>query len=221
MNPKGALDYQISDKPLRIKPWECVNYQCVISHQFVIQYGMPESVPDNVCRQALVDPQLFFSWPPPSGMVRAVSHKYIRITPSVKSGSAFDLVNGITIDPETWRQRVRNYRNPVAPHLPTAQEFLRISMEAKIQAPATGRTGRVRWDQIGLADKSSAWECSECNMPNGGERLSCWCCRENLEFDASEEDPLGNESLQRAIEESFSHVPNDPHEDCYRSVSPL
>ena len=195
-NPSWCFsqDEQIANNSVKVGPFNHVSYQCGVSHRFLIQYGT-EHFTDTFARSIITSPQY------------RATYKYIRIPFGIKSGSAFDVATGITIDPETWAERRDKFSHPASPHLPMAQEFLRISMEARgIRSEGT----RIRWDQMGF--KSTTWKCPTCTMPNNCVRCFCWACNGDLRYcpESEDEDPLGNEAIQRDIDDSFSHATDFP-----------
>lgn len=198
--PQEARDYQVKSSG-RIKPLDSLACQSVTSHQFVIQYGMDTNVPDHVARAAFVDRHSFFAR---SEGCKDVSYKYIRIPPNIKSGSAFDLTSGITIDPDTWTSRAENFTNPVlrAPYVnwPT-QEFIDTSNKWKNWQEVLKCDGVLRnqiypaswsvrpsgslvmrWDQMAVEGSAGRWCCRTCLMPNDQQRQFCWACRQEKEL---------------------------------------
>tara|TARA_B100000427_G_C15452200_1_gene570084 strand:+ start:55 stop:549 length:495 start_codon:yes stop_codon:yes gene_type:complete len=143
----------------------------------MIQYGMDKEIPNHLAKTAIVEPETFYH---NYGQVVSdkIHHKYIRIPTNFLSGSCFDLVNGITVDPNTWAEKLENFINPVEDHLPPSQDFLRICTTWNTQ-PALAEldfTDKINWEEIGWRGPHSSWECQECTMPNGRWRGSCWAC---------------------------------------------
>ena len=155
--------YQISEKPVEVSPHTSVNYRVIVSHCFLIQYG--ESKWEYGFHREVIEGD--------------TDHRFIRIPLNIKSGSAFDLSSGVTVDPETWKSRVENYPNPAFKN--------------------TFKLERYHFAEPDDELISNEWKCSYCESFNCKGALNCWSC-----FRDNEEDwDAGDRGRQRALHESW------------------